>query len=358
VRALHLGPNTNVVFSGIFRLSDDPVLQYELLPGAVDGGASISSAGLRDDEYVTPKPADVFRVLLIGDSIAFGFGVTQSDTLSAQLAGLLNGARASVGAHERFEVLNLGVPGYNIEQIVENARVRGLPFQPDAIVYAYSLNDPQAYSFELASLKQQLAATGVDPNHSRRSLAEHSQLVLLARSALRALGPRPPAVSDAEWAALRSGDYGRYFEQLYREPKATARLQRGIEVLGRLAQRANAALTVAIFPLFQDLDAYRLSALHADASTRLRARGIATLDLLSLYEAAQRAYGPLFVFNALHPNAIGDRLAALYLLRALAQGGQLGDDMRRLDLDSLTAGSKVDHAFVQLIERTYGGAAR
>ncbi|HEX4354267.1 MAG TPA: hypothetical protein VHZ95_15165, partial [Polyangiales bacterium] len=36
VRLLHLGPDTNVVFADNFRLSDDPRLQYELIPGSAD----------------------------------------------------------------------------------------------------------------------------------------------------------------------------------------------------------------------------------------------------------------------------------------------------------------------------------
>ena len=36
-----------------------------------------------------------------------------------------------------------------------------------------------------------------------------------------------------------------------------------------------------------------------------------------------RLHGPTFVLNALHPNALGDRLAALYLIRAWLRDGVL-----------------------------------
>jgi hypothetical protein len=61
----------------------------------------------------------------------------------------------------------------------------------------------------------------------------------------------------------------------------------------------------------------------------------------------------VFVLNALHPNAIGDRLAALYLARTLARDGSLGDAARRFDFDA-AAGSKVDQAFLRLIDTAYG----
>lgn len=353
VRVLDLGPRTNIVFRDLFRLSDDAALQYELVPGAPDGSTRISSAGLRDREYATPKPPGTFRILLVGDSIAYGFGTSRADMLSAQLASLLQGASAGVAGAPRFEVPNLGVPGYNIEQVAENARVRGLPLQPDLIVYAYCLNDPQAYSFELESLKQQLSPAGQAYRAARRrtepSLLERSRLVLLARYAL-GNKTRPGRVPDAQWTALRGGDYKGYFEQLYQDQAAGARMERGIAALERVAEQAHAPLVVAIFPLFTDLDAYRLVALHRDVARRFRAHNIDTLDLLPLYAAAQHAFGPVFVFNALHPNAIGDRLAALFLARALA--GRL-DPLARFDFDA-AASSKVDQAFLRLIDTAYG----
>lgn len=358
VRVLDLGPSTNVVFRGLFRLSEDAALQYELVPGAPDGTASISSAGLRDREYATPKPPGTFRILLVGDSIAYGFGTSRGDMLSAQLGTLLQRASAGVSGAPRFEVPNLGVPGYNIEQVAENARVHGLPLQPDLIVYAYCLNDAQAYSFELESLKHQLSPAGQAYRAARRradpSLLERSRLVLLARYAFGSKA-RPSEVPDAQWTALRSGDYKGYFEQLYREQDAGARMQRGIAALQRVADQAHAPLVVAIFPLFTDLAAYRLEALHHDVAQRFRAHGVETHDLLPLYAAAQHAFGPVFVFNALHPNAIGDRLAALYLARALARDGKLGEAARSLDFNA-AAGSKVDQAFLRLIDTAYGAA--
>jgi hypothetical protein len=362
VRVLDLGPSTNVVFRSVFQLSDDARLQYELVPGAKDGdsAARISSAGLRDREYATPKPPGTFRVLLVGDSIAYGFGTSRTDMLSAQLASLLQSAGTGVTGAPRFEVPNLGVPGYNIEQVAENARVRGLPLQPDVIVYAYCLNDPQADSFELESLKQQLSPAGQAYRAARRnaepSLLERSRLLLLARYAL-ASKTRPPELPDAQWTALRSGNYPAYFEQLYRDRAAAARIQRGITALQRVAEQAHAPLVVAIFPLFTDLAAYRLGALHRDAAARFRAHGIVTHDLLPMYVAAQRALGPVFVFNALHPNAIGDRMAALYMVRALSRDGQLGQAARRFDFTAATAGSKVDQAFLRLIDSAYAGGA-
>jgi GDSL-like Lipase/Acylhydrolase family len=320
VRVLRLGPETNVVFAENLRLSDDPQLQYELIPGSLDGDTRISSAGLRDKEYARPKPSGVFRILIVGDSIAYGFGLPQSDALSEQLEDLLQSYQSP--PLSRFEVLNLGVSGYNIDQVVENVRARAAHWQPDLIVYAYCLNDPQAQSFELESLRALLSPAARSyrdalQRQGQRLLAE-SRLWLLARFAWQRWREPPPSaakLSDDQWRALRAGEYSDYFARLYRGAEHT-RLQHGVASLAGLARARGVPLVAAVFPVFVDLAQYRLAPLHAAVTAEFRSAGIRSYDLLPVYQTMFRRHGPLFVLNALHPNALGVRLAALYLLRA------------------------------------------
>src|SRR5262245_14361113 len=68
----------------LHRQSPDPVLKYEIRPGAVverDGVLyRINAQGLRDDEDVSPKQAGERRIVILGDSVAFGLGVDQERT--------------------------------------------------------------------------------------------------------------------------------------------------------------------------------------------------------------------------------------------------------------------------------------
>jgi hypothetical protein len=64
----------------------DAQLGWRLKPGAT--GVSyrsgervdyqINSKGLRDDETSYEEPSDIFRILLLGDSHAFGYGVNMA----------------------------------------------------------------------------------------------------------------------------------------------------------------------------------------------------------------------------------------------------------------------------------------
>lgn len=68
----------------------------------------INAEGLRDYEYDYQRPAGVTRILALGDSVTFGWGVKLEDTYPKVLERLLNGGES----RDRYEVLNCGVGNY------------------------------------------------------------------------------------------------------------------------------------------------------------------------------------------------------------------------------------------------------
>ena len=105
--------------------------------GSPDQGFSfhLNSLGFRGPEW--SEPAAGRRVLVLGDSYAFGWGVGDEDPFPAQMAGL---ARA---AGRGLEVLNAGVPGYSTPQELGALQELGERFRPDAVVLAFVMNDGQ-----------------------------------------------------------------------------------------------------------------------------------------------------------------------------------------------------------------------
>lgn len=96
----------------------------------------ISSLGLRGPERSLAKPAGTRRVLVLGDSVAYGFGVRDEETFSRLLEARLN---ADGDGH--YEVVNAAVVGYNTIQ--ERARLQeiGLRSDPDLVVLTFVVND-------------------------------------------------------------------------------------------------------------------------------------------------------------------------------------------------------------------------
>ncbi len=334
VRLLGIGPTFQVVYREIHQLSDNPVLKYELRPGAGVGVDTINSAGFRDREYAMAKTDGLFRIIAIGDSVTYGIPVpdARDKAWPKQLERLLN-ARSTAAA-PRFEVLNLGVIGYNITQVAERLRALGMDYEPDLVIYGYVLNDPQSFSVEAQALLE-LRDAAERQFHERlgQGLARAlswSRLFLIARHATMGEGERPtfrregPLV-DPGYVAVRGGDArGEYFLALHREAEPTQRLIDGLDALRWNAGEVPVA--IAIFPLFLDSSqrSYGLTEAHELVTHASRERGFRVIDL-------QPAFAKVCAANIerpcaddfMHPNPFGFRVAAAAMLRDIAGVGLL-----------------------------------
>jgi lysophospholipase L1-like esterase len=94
-----------------------------------------NSKGFRGTrEYAVPKPAKVFRIITLGDSVVDGYGVEDDQTFSALLERKLSAQRPT-------EVANLGIAGFSTaEELIQLQNV-GLELQPDLVVLGYFVND-------------------------------------------------------------------------------------------------------------------------------------------------------------------------------------------------------------------------
>jgi len=131
----------------IYRKSEIPGLPYEHVPagrGRIVGVETrINSLGFRGPEFPAPKPAGAFRVVVLGDSVVFGQGVEETETLPAQLQ-----RRLRARSLRPVEVINAGVRGYNLThyRVLFEARVLGL--SPDVLVLVITeINDLELSAF-------------------------------------------------------------------------------------------------------------------------------------------------------------------------------------------------------------------
>lgn len=122
----------------LFRPSDDPDLGIECVPNSRRGEIRINSWGFRGDE-VAERPAEgVVRIAVVGDSETFGAALPEEQTLPGCLASALDARGAG-----RYEVLNLGVPGYNTVQELRVIETRLPRLHPNVVVLYYVLNDAE-----------------------------------------------------------------------------------------------------------------------------------------------------------------------------------------------------------------------
>ena len=92
----------------------------------------ISSQGLRDREIAIPKPQGITRIVVIGDSVAWGVNVHATDTFPKQLEKLLG---------KGTEVVNAAVNGYTAYNQLHFYREELNQLEPDLVIVAFNLND-------------------------------------------------------------------------------------------------------------------------------------------------------------------------------------------------------------------------
>lgn len=95
-----------------------------------------NAAGLRDVEHRFTKDDGTLRILGIGDSFTFGWGVPLEDAFMKQLEKQLIGVTG-----QKIETIIAGVPGYGSNQYYIYLKTFGVTYHPDIVVIAYFTDD-------------------------------------------------------------------------------------------------------------------------------------------------------------------------------------------------------------------------
>ncbi|MAG62159.1 MAG: hypothetical protein QGI93_05210 [Planctomycetota bacterium] len=123
----------------------DPALGWRLRTADLAFGESgvplrINSAGFRDQEWLPPGSgqASILRIAVLGDSVTFGAGVEESERWTE----LLEASIRAEAPQREVVVMNLGLPGYTLEQMAQCYERIVRPYEPDLVLLA--LNDISA----------------------------------------------------------------------------------------------------------------------------------------------------------------------------------------------------------------------
>lgn len=90
----------------------------------------INSQGMRDSEYPVERTGKR-RMIVLGDSFGWGFGVEHSERFSEILEDV----------HHDWEIINASVSGYGTDQEFLLLRERGMAFKPDVVLLLFYEND-------------------------------------------------------------------------------------------------------------------------------------------------------------------------------------------------------------------------
>jgi hypothetical protein len=87
-------------------------------------------------DYSIEKGEDTFRIITLGDSFTYGQYVPTEKNWTETLEDDLNNQLGN--SKRKFEVINLGMPGYDIPYIVERYERHGQKYNPDLVIWLES----------------------------------------------------------------------------------------------------------------------------------------------------------------------------------------------------------------------------
>lgn len=278
---------------GVVRTSPNPKLGFELRPNsfvASEVDYRINGDGYRGASAGEPRKG-VRRIAVFGDSIVFGYWVAEGDAFPAQLGSILGPS---------VETLNLGVPGYNLDQEVENLRGRLDALKPDVVLFGFCLNDLEGLlSFEYG-LTQARREARSGPRRALESLLSISRFAAWIEYRLTEREAR------AQFARARNPLGGQLYEAT--SEALDAHLDASLGALAGILKPRGIKAAVAIFPVLGNrFENYPYRDLHARIVAAASRAGILAIDLLPCFEPYPFADVRV---DVVHPNPLGHRIAA------------------------------------------------
>lgn len=262
--------------------------------------------GYRDrDVALRPGPAE-YRILLLGDSITFGWGIRDTrDRFGERLETALDGGRG----RRRVRVINAAIGGYDSEHELKVARDLVPRLRPNLVLLIYVFNDLEhlAQAPVHPALRPPSVATRFSP-HRLLMLNSHffDQALLLWRA--------------WTWTSPSRGDF---YLSAYRDEDLIRRHLDVVERIEAASTAYGATFRIAPFDLFPD-ERYRER--YARFVTALEARALPVWSMQDVFDG--HPYRALVVNHRdRHPNELAHRLFASQLtprVAGIASAAQAG----------------------------------
>jgi lysophospholipase L1-like esterase len=307
---------------------EDPYLGY-VFPSNYKGrfedpnGSFVFDFSTDDHGFRNPLPwpqrADI---VVLGDSMAFSYGVDDNEAWPALLAEQLPGSR----------IVNLGLIGASPQQYYRIYKIFGRSLQPALVLFCLfpgnDVKDAGLFDrWERAGAKgnyyvRRFQNDDVDPEVDVGRLLRQSYVMILLRSAWR------NAVSRLGGRTIDFPDGGRiqlapsFLAKLDHQDPANFRLAMdAVHQTRELAQRNGSEFLVLLVPTKEEVYLPLLGLDPPSASSsfveEFDASGIAYLNLTPGFQARARQQERLFFKVDGHPNAAGYRLMADLILDRL-----------------------------------------
>jgi hypothetical protein len=273
--------------------SDDPLIAHEHAPNRsarlMGVEVTTNAEGLRDrDIPIEPTPGRL-RVMMLGDSLTFGWGVSIEDTFSKRIEKLY----ASDGVSA--EVINTGVGNWNTVQQVRYFLTKGYQYKPEIVVLNFFVND----------------AEPVPESRPPSLLMRHCYLCVFVAGRIDTLRRSFKQVST----------WDEYYLGLYGDSKSPGWLA-ARDAMKQLADYCKAngiRLIIASLPELHDVSDYKFDKITSLVRSTAHDLDVQFVDLLPSVQQAPSS--SLWVTPPdPHPNSLAHKLMASGIYSALRSG--------------------------------------
>lgn len=269
--------------------SENPKIGHVHKPGSsahlMDVDVQINSDGFRDREYPIER-TDAQRIIFLGDSLTFAWGVAQDASFEVLLEEALGERNGPV------EVINFGIGNYNTEQQVNLFFEKGLRYQPDKVVIFYFINDAEP-----------------TPVRSNWGFLSHSRVITFFWSRVNAMLTNVRAAQS----------YETFYSDLYRDDQpGWINTRKAFLEIRDVTRERGIELQVVLLPELHDLVDYPLGAQYAVVLEFLRQNDIEALDLAPFFRDETDPHRLWVALDDAHPNAYAHARIAEYSLDFIA----------------------------------------
>ena len=267
-----------------------------------------NSLGLRDDEVPPDKGKDEYRILVLGESTAFGDEVEKEEIFLEVLEEDLD--RRS--PHCRISVINAAVTGYSLFQSYKYLELRGLALEPDLVLIYHGYNDFLPTTF---IAKRSSSPPGEAGMTDRQTFEERSRFPNRLDLYLYETSDAYRWLRNATANQREPLDHQRSTLRRVPEPDRRATL----EAMRSLLEERRVAFVILV-PAYRGFGRHREVLLDFAKQT-----GTPAIDLLATLPAGPGDRSPLFREDGVHPVPIlHARFADAFGRRLLGNAPALG----------------------------------
>ena len=262
----------------------------------------INSHGTRGPDFDKIKPVGTTRIISMGDSRTFGWGVSDEETYSALLETLLHDR---LGSQPKVEVINAGVNSWSYPQMYAYFRYYGLTYQPDYVILGAANTWTQFTEGADPDFVRKFMWSVSFKNFLRRFAVYHYVLEVKLENIYQQFRHRFIPVDPRQDPFFK--------EQQQKDPDVLFRA--AIENLSRLALSKQVTPVLIYIPTQGELRTGQRSSTYGIKAEIASELEIPMIDLSPSLEAG---WAELYLeADAIHLNAAGNRVVAEALLQAM-----------------------------------------